>query len=107
MAGFMKRRMLLLALLGLTSLCWGDPKLESSTSRRNGPAGMSRQMNAAKAKGIPEEVLENAGCVALVRQMTNGGSPIGAEHGRSIGTCRIVGELSAPEFLHLRPTLAP
>jgi lipid-binding SYLF domain-containing protein len=53
---------------------------------------------AAPDKGIPEEVLEHAKCIAVVPHMVKGGFVFGAEGGRGVATCRTSKGWSAPAF---------
>ncbi len=56
------------------------------------------QLLGAPDKGIPDEVLEKAKCVAVVPSMVKGGFIFGAEHGRGVATCRTEHGWSAPAF---------
>ncbi len=49
-------------------------------------------------KGIPEEVLDGAKCIAVVPHLIKGGFVFGAEHGRGVATCRTATGWSAPSF---------
>jgi SH3 domain-containing YSC84-like protein 1 len=51
---------------------------------------------AAPDKGIPEEVLNGAKCIAVVPDMARGGFIVGGEHGRGVVTCRTAHGWSAP-----------
>jgi lipid-binding SYLF domain-containing protein len=53
---------------------------------------------AAPDKGIPQEVLEHARCVAVVPHMIKGGFVFGAQNGRGVATCRTSDGWSAPAF---------
>ena len=53
---------------------------------------------SAPDKGIPEEVLEHAKCIAVVPHMLKGGFVFGAENGRGVATCRTADGWSAPAF---------
>jgi lipid-binding SYLF domain-containing protein len=53
---------------------------------------------AAPDKGIPEEVLDHAKCIAVVPHMIKGGFIFGAENGRGVATCRTAKGWSAPSF---------
>jgi lipid-binding SYLF domain-containing protein len=53
---------------------------------------------AAPDKGIPEEVLDHAKCVAVVSHMVKGAFVFGAEGGRGVATCRTADGWSAPAF---------
>ena len=56
------------------------------------------QLMAAPDTGIPQEVLDNAKCVAVIPSMLKGGFIFGAEHGRGVATCRTKNGWSAPAF---------
>ena len=56
------------------------------------------EIMAAPDKGIPEEVLEHAQCVAVVPHLLKGGFVFGAENGRGVATCRTANGWSAPAF---------
>jgi lipid-binding SYLF domain-containing protein len=89
--------MLFAALLSLTSLCWAESQRES-TDRLNNAATVLHGIMSTPDKGIPEEVLEHAKCVAVVPHMIKGGFVFGAENGRGVATCRTAGGWSAPAF---------
>src|SRR6266700_5757057 len=96
----MKRQMIALtAVLGVASLAWaGDTPREVSTDRLDKAANVLHQIMAVDDKGIPEEVMEHAKCVAVVPHMVKGGFVIGAEGGRGVATCRTANGWSAPAF---------
>jgi len=50
-------------------------------------------------KGIPEEVLEHAKCVAVIPHMVKGGFVFGAKGGKGVATCRTATGWSAPAFI--------
>jgi lipid-binding SYLF domain-containing protein len=56
---------------------------------------------SAPDKGIPEEVLDHAKCVAVVPHMLKGGFVFGAENGRGVATCRTETGWSAPAFFSI------
>jgi lipid-binding SYLF domain-containing protein len=47
-------------------------------------------------KGIPQEIMAKAKCVAVIPDMVKGGFVFGAEHGRGLATCRTANGWSAP-----------
>jgi lipid-binding SYLF domain-containing protein len=59
------------------------------------------EIMAAPDKGIPEEVLEHAKCVAVVPHLLKGGFVFGAENGRGVATCRTENGWSAPAFFSI------
>jgi lipid-binding SYLF domain-containing protein len=56
------------------------------------------QLTDVKESAIPDKILKDAKCVAIVPSMVKGGFVFGAEHGRGVATCRIDGRWSAPAF---------
>jgi lipid-binding SYLF domain-containing protein len=94
----MKKLMLLVAILSLSSLGWADSNRESSTDRLDNAGKVLHEIMGAPDKGIPEEVLEHAKCIAVVPHMIKGGFVFGAENGRGVATCRTAGGWSAPAF---------
>jgi SH3 domain-containing YSC84-like protein 1 len=53
-------------------------------------------------KGIPNEVLEGAKCIAVVPNLTKAGFIVGGTHGRGVSTCRLAdGKWSAPAFFSI------
>ena len=56
------------------------------------------EIMAAPDKGIPEEVLNGAKCIAVVPDMAKGAFIVGGEHGRGVVTCRTAHGWSAPAF---------
>src|SRR5438876_9989334 len=47
-------------------------------------------------KGIPEEILGNAKCIAVVPSLLKGGLGFGGAYGRGVATCRTANGWSAP-----------
>lgn len=97
----MKRCILFVALIGLTSPGWADSARESSTERLTKAGVVLQEIMAAPDKGIPEEVLEHARCVAVVPNMVKGGFIVGGRHGRGVATCRTADGWSAPAFFSI------
>jgi lipid-binding SYLF domain-containing protein len=94
----MKKIMTLVAVLSLTSFGWAASDREATTDRLDHAGAVLHEIMAAPDKGIPEEVLEHARCVAIVPHMLKGGFVIGAENGRGVATCRTATGWSAPAF---------
>ncbi len=94
----MKKLMLLVVLLSLATLGWAESNLEKSSDRLDNAAKVLHEIMATPDKGIPEEVLEHAKCVAVVPHMIKGGFVFGAENGRGVATCRTAKGWSAPAF---------
>jgi SH3 domain-containing YSC84-like protein 1 len=71
---------------------------DKATARLDDAAKIMNQLLAAPDNGIPEQVLDNAKCVAVIPSMLKGGFIFGAEHGRGVATCRTSNGWSAPAF---------
>src|SRR5579884_31122 len=71
---------------------------DKTVARLDEAAKVMNQLMAAPDTGIPQEVLDNAKCVAVIPSMIKGGFIFGAEHGRGVATCRDANGWSAPAF---------
>jgi lipid-binding SYLF domain-containing protein len=94
----MKKLMIFTAFLALTASSWADNPREATNDRLEHAGAVLHEIMAAPDKGIPEEVLDHAKCIAVVPHMVKGGFIFGAEGGRGVATCRIPGGWSAPAF---------
>jgi lipid-binding SYLF domain-containing protein len=94
----MKKIMALVAVLSLTSIGWADSNREATVDRMDHAGRVLQEIMAAPDKGIPEEVLDHAKCIAVVPHMIKGGFIFGAENGRGVATCRTAKGWSAPSF---------
>jgi lipid-binding SYLF domain-containing protein len=94
----MKKLMTIAAVLSLTSVCWAGTDREATVSRMDHAGAVLHEIMSAPDRGIPEEVLEHAKCVAVVPHMLKGGFIFGAENGRGLATCRTADGWSAPSF---------
>ena len=93
----MKKFVTLVALfgLGVASAAWAESR-EEVRNRLDNAAAVLHEVMATPDKGIPEEVLDHAKCVAVVPHMIKGGCVFGAENGRGVATCRTAKGWSAP-----------
>jgi len=94
----MKKLMTFVAVLSLTSLGWAGTDREATTDRMDHAGAVLHEIMSAPDKGIPEEVLDHAKCIAVVPHMLKGGFILGAENGRGVATCRTAEGWSAPAF---------
>src|SRR5271157_1006094 len=97
----MKKLVTLVAVLSLTSLGWAVTDREAAVDRLDHAGAVLHEIMSAPDKGIPEEVLEHAMCVAVVPHMIKGGFVFGAENGRGVVTCRTADGWSAPAFFRI------
>ena len=95
----MKKVMFLLAMLSLGTLCWAGSAREDATERLENATSVMHEIMGMPDKGIPEEVLEHAKCVAVVPHMIKGGLIFGGKGGKGVATCRTADGWSAPAFI--------
>ena len=95
----MKKVMFVLAMLSLGTLCWAGSAREDATNRLENATSVMHEIMGMPDKGIPEEVLEHAKCIAVVPHMVKGGFVFGAEGGKGVATCRTADGWSAPAFI--------
>ena len=95
----MKKVMFLLAMLSLGTLCWAASALEEATDRLNNATSVMHEIMGMPDKGIPEEVLQHAKCIAVIPHMVKGGFVFGAKGGKGVATCRTADGWSAPAFI--------
>ena len=97
----MKKLLLLMVVVCLCrfSVAADDQGKESKASDRvQAAADVLNEIQAAPDKGIPQEVLGSAECVAVVPSMLKGGFIVGAKYGRGLASCRTPTGWSAPAF---------
>jgi lipid-binding SYLF domain-containing protein len=94
----MKKILFVIAMMSLTTLAWADDTRDAADDRLHHAAEVLRQIMATPDKGIPEEVLDHAKCIAVVPHLVKGGFVFGAEGGRGVATCRTDHGWSAPAF---------
>src|SRR5262249_21112640 len=74
---------------------------ESAAGRADSAATVLNEIMSAPDKGIPEEVLTSAKCVAVVPSLLKGGFIFDGSHGRGVATCRTENGWSAPAPFHM------
>jgi SH3 domain-containing YSC84-like protein 1 len=97
----MKKVITFVALLSMTSIGWAGTNREATNDRLDHAGRVLHEIMDAPDKGIPEEVLEHAKCVAVVPHLLKGGFVFGAENGRGVATCRTTNGWSAPVFFSI------
>src|SRR6202047_2717823 len=95
----MKKVMFLLAMLSLGTLCWAESAREDATDRLDNATKVLHEIMAMPDKGIPEEVLEHAKCIAVVPHMVKGGFIFGGKGGKGVASCRTANGWSAPAVI--------
>jgi SH3 domain-containing YSC84-like protein 1 len=95
----MKRLIVFLLMGCLGTLAWAGEQEKDVTERLQMATDVLSQMSSAPDKGIPEEVLDHAKCIAVVPHLVKGGFVFGGKHGRGVATCRTAEGWSAPAFI--------
>jgi lipid-binding SYLF domain-containing protein len=93
------RFLLLFALVFSTLTFAEDDKTAEATKRLNDAAEDLNKLTTAGDSNIPDTILADAKCVAIVPSLVKGGLIIGGQHGRGVATCRLANKhWSAPAF---------
>src|SRR3979490_1249877 len=97
----MKKSLVVLLLLCLNVVSFGSDE-QSKTSkaalRAQAAADVLDEIQGAPDKGIPQEVLGSAECVAVVPSLLKGGFIVGGRYGRGLASCRTPKGWRAPAF---------
>jgi len=96
----MKKVLVCVVTLGLCGLAFAEDKSDTQ-KRLDNAATVLQEITAAPDKGIPEDVLNSAKCVAIVPHMVKAGFGIGGQHGRGVATCKNTQGWSAPAFFSI------
>jgi SH3 domain-containing YSC84-like protein 1 len=97
----MKKLLLLTLVVSLCSFCFAGDDDTKAADRVQAAADVLNDIQGAPDKGIPEEVLASAECVAVVPSMLKAGFIVGAKYGRGLASCRTAKGWSAPAFFML------
>jgi lipid-binding SYLF domain-containing protein len=97
----MKKLIVFLLMGCLGTLAWAGDQKKDVTDRLQLASDVLSQMSSAPDKGIPEEVLATAKCIAVVPHLVKGGFIFGGKHGRGVATCRTADGWSAPAFISI------
>jgi lipid-binding SYLF domain-containing protein len=97
----MKKYGIALCVLSLATFGFAGSGVEDTTARLQAAGVVLQEIMATPEKGIPEEVLNGAKCIAVVPNMAKGAFIVGGEHGRGVVTCRTAHGWSAPAFISI------
>src|SRR3954453_3504535 len=95
----MKKFVAFLSVVSLATFSWAGTAKEDSADRLQKSSEVLTQIANVPDKGIPEEVLGKAKCIAIVPHLVKGGFVFGGKHGRGVATCRTADGWSAPAFI--------
>ena len=93
----MKKLVVSIMMFGLCCFAWAEDKSDVQ-QRLDKASTVLQEITAAPDKGIPEDVLNSAQCVAIVPHMVKAGLGIGGQHGKGVATCKNTQGWSAPAF---------
>jgi len=101
----MKKFCVLTLVLSFTISAFGKNNgKQDQLDRLQSAATVLDEIMAAPDKGVPEEILRSAKCVAVVPSLLKGGFVVGAAYGRGVATCRTPDaptKWSAPAFFRV------
>lgn len=99
-------KLLAMSILMLSVTCFAQKTSATSSDTSKNESDVVKRINAAAKvldeimatpdKGIPEDALANAKCIAVVPSMIKGGFIVGGRYGKGIATCRNAKGWSAP-----------
>ncbi|MFB3812560.1 MAG: lipid-binding SYLF domain-containing protein [Terriglobales bacterium] len=96
------KRFVVALVLALISLPLAAQDRDKQIERVEEAANVLNEIMGAPDKGIPEEILGSAKCVAIVPSMLKGGFVIGGEYGHGVASCRTDKGWSAPAFFGVK-----
>jgi SH3 domain-containing YSC84-like protein 1 len=89
---------ILIVSVSLCSISFAADEETKANDRVQAAAEVLNDIQGAPDKGIPQEVLGSAECVAVVPSMLKGGFIVGAKYGRGLASCRTEKGWSSPAF---------
>jgi lipid-binding SYLF domain-containing protein len=89
-----------LLILLLSVAAWAGDR-SNEVDRVESAATVLDEIMAAPDKAIPERVIDNAKCIAVIPSMLKGGFVVGGAFGRGIASCRTEKGWTAPAFFVL------
>jgi lipid-binding SYLF domain-containing protein len=95
------KKLLVLMLMVMTSAAWTAGDRDKDVERVQAAATVLDEIMAAPDKGLPEEVISSAECVAVVPSLLKGGFVVGGAYGKGVATCRTSNGWSAPALFQV------
>jgi SH3 domain-containing YSC84-like protein 1 len=94
----MKSLLHMVLVVSLVPGAWASENAEKAQARVEAAGRVLQVIQSAPDRGIPQDLLASAACVAVVPAMLNGGFVLGLRYGRGVATCRTAKGWSAPAF---------
>jgi lipid-binding SYLF domain-containing protein len=98
MNNMMNKVITTVAMLALVGTLWASAAKTKVEERLQNAAEVLQEVMDAPDKGIPEEIVEHAKCIAVIPHQIKAGFVVGAKFGRGVATCRSEKGWSAPAF---------
>jgi lipid-binding SYLF domain-containing protein len=87
--------------VGTVALSQAPKDIKDEVSQSEKAARVFREIMDTPDRGIPQELVENAECVAVFPSVIKAGFIIGGRGGRGVASCRTAHGWSAPAFFNL------
>ncbi|MBZ5567920.1 MAG: lipid-binding SYLF domain-containing protein [Acidobacteriia bacterium] len=97
----MKKFLVVVLLTVFASLSWAQGDRDKVIDRVDEAGTVMNEIMGAPDKGIPEEILGSAECIAVVPSMLKGGFVVGAAYGKGLASCKTANGWSAPAFFRV------
>ena len=97
----MKKALIALVVLVSTTAGLASDR-HADVERLDNSAVILKEIMAAPDKGIPQEVITNAKCIAVIPSMLKAAFGFGGAYGKGVASCRNANGWSAPAFFSLR-----
>lgn len=99
----MRKLAIFVLVASLCSTAWaeGGKRRQAELERIQAAGRVMNEIMAAPDKGIPNNILSDAECVAIVPSLLKGGFIVGAAYGKGVATCRTEKGWSAPAPLRI------
>src|SRR6202163_3272479 len=101
----MNKSLLVVLVLCLNVATFGadqEPRPSKAALRAQAAADVLDEIQGAPEKGIPQEDLGSAECVAVAPSLLKGGFIVGGRYGRGLASCRTPKGWSAPAFFTVK-----
>lgn len=87
--------------IGTVVQAQGKKNIKDQISQSEKAAKVFREIMNTPDKGIPQELLENAECIAVFPSVLKAGFIFGGRGGRGVASCRMAAGWSAPAYFNL------
>jgi lipid-binding SYLF domain-containing protein len=93
---------ILIALVVLLSTTAALADRDADLDRLQESATVIKEIMSAPDKGVPEEVITKAQCIAVIPSMLKAAFGVGGAYGKGVASCRTAAGWSAPAFFSLK-----